>query len=289
VRRLRGGDLLLAGYRGRSAEAMPLFSATTEDAIARGEGVAVQMAGWATAVLDIGLGRYTEALPAAEHASDKAYQPLTTQLALPDLIETAVRTGRQELAWESLERLSAMTTVEGSNWARGLEARSRALLSDGHDAEYCYAEAVERFGHTPLRPELARTQLLYGEWLNGDGRRVDARHHLRAAYDLFAAMGAEAFAERARRALLTTGERVRKREVDTPTVLTSQEEHIARLARDGHTNPEIAATLFLSARTVEWHLRKIFTKLGISSRKELGHALSSHGRRTASGSRRPEH
>ena len=134
-----------------------------------------------------------------------------------------------------------MTTIEGSDWAKGLEARSRALLSEGQDAERCYAEAVERLGRTPLRPELARAHLLYGEWLNREGRRVDARHQLRAAYDLFAAMGAEAFTERARRELLATGEKVRRRKVDTRTELTPQEEHIARLARDGHTNPEIAA------------------------------------------------
>jgi DNA-binding CsgD family transcriptional regulator len=181
-----------------------------------------------------------------------------------------------------------MTTVAGSDWAAGLIARSRALLSDGPDAEQCYTEAVQRFLRTPLRPELARTHLLYGEWCNAEGRKADARRQLRAAHDLFAAMGAEAFAERARHELATTGDRVRRREVDGPTELTTQEEHIARLARDGHTNPEIAATLFLSTRTIEWHLRKIFGKLGISSRKELDHALSSSGRRAAAGSRRPE-
>jgi DNA-binding CsgD family transcriptional regulator len=275
-------DLLLAGYRGRLTEAISLFSATIEDSIDRGEGFAVQMANWATAVLYNGYGRYTEALRVAEQAAAESYQPLSTQLVLPELIEAAVRTGRKELAWESLERLSAMTTIKGSDWARGLEARSRALLSDGQEAEHCYAEAVERLGRTQLRPELARAHLLYGEWLRGEGRRVDARHQLRGAYDLFTAMGAEGFTERARRELLTTGEKVRRREGDTHTELTPQEEHIARLARDGHTNPEIAAKLFLSARTIEWHLRKIFTKLRISSRKELEHALASHGRRAAS-------
>jgi len=276
-------DLVLAGYRGRHVEAMPLFSATTEDAIARGEGFAVQMVDWATAVLHNGLGSYPEAMPVAERAAPETYQPLGTQLALPELIEAAVRTGRVDLARESLERLSAMTTVEGSDWAKGLETRSRALLSDGQDAEHCYTQAVERLARTPLRPELARAHLLYGEWLSREGRRVDARHQLRAAYDLFDAMGAEAFTERARRELLTTGERVRKHEVETSTELTPQEEHIARLARDGHTNPEIATKLFLSARTVEWHLRKIFTKLGIASRRELEHALAGHGRRAALG------
>jgi DNA-binding CsgD family transcriptional regulator len=278
-------DLLLAGYRGRRAEAVPLFAATTEEAVARGEGLAVQMAARATAVLHIGRGRYTDALHAAEKASEETYQPLSLQLALPDLVEAAVQTGHPELARESLERLSTMTIAE-SDWAAGLDARSRALLSDGHDAERCYIEAVERFGRTPLRPELARTHLLYGEWCDGEGRRADARRELRTAHDLFAAMGAEAFAERARRELAGTGERIRRHEVDAPKELTAQEEHIARLARDRHTNPEIAATLFLSTRTIEWHLRKIFGKLGISSRKELDHALSSHGRRSAVGSRR---
>jgi DNA-binding CsgD family transcriptional regulator len=244
------------------------------------------MAARATAVLHIGLGRYTDALHAAEKASEETYQPLSLQLALPDLVEAAVRTGHPELARESLERLSTMTIAE-SDWTAGLDARSRALLSDGHDAERCYIEAVERFGRTPLRPELARTHLLYGEWCDGEGRRADARRELRTAHDLFAAMGAEAFAERARRELAGTGERIRRHEVDAPTELTPQEEHIARLARDGHTNSEIAATLFLSTRTIEWHLRKIFGKLGISSRKELDHALSSHGRHSAVGSPRP--
>ncbi len=210
-------DLLLAGYRGQPAEAASLFSATIEESIARGEGSAVQLASWATAVLHNGLGHYAEALIAAEPATGETYQPLGTQLVLPELIEAAVRTGRGELAREALERLSVMTAIEGSDWAKGLEARSRALLSEGQDAEYRYAEAVERFGRTRLRPELARTHLLYGEWLRRELRRGDARHELRAAYDLFAVIGAEAFAERARRELLATGETARKRQKDTHT------------------------------------------------------------------------
>ena len=278
-------DLLLAGYRGRPAEAMPLFSTTIEDSIARGEGSAVQLASWAAAVLHNGLGHYAEALAAAEPATGETYQPLGTQLVLPELIEAAVRTGRAEIARGALERLSAMTAIEGSDWAKGLEARSRALLSEGRDAEHCYAEAVERLGRTRLRPELARAHLLYGEWLRRELRRGDARHQLRAAYDLFAVIGAEAFAERARRELLATGETVRKRQVDTCTELTPQEKHIARLARDGRTNPEIAAELFISARTVEWHLRKVFTKLGITSRMSLRDALPTQGKHAPSGSR----
>jgi DNA-binding CsgD family transcriptional regulator len=271
-------DLVLAGYRGRPPDAMPLFAATTEDALARGEGFAVEMVDWATAVLHNGLAHYAEAVPAAQRATEEPCHPVGAQLALPELIEAAVRTGHEELARESMERLSAMT-VEGSDWAIGLETRSRALLSDGREAERRYTEAVERLGRTRLRPDLARAHLLYGEWLHRAGRRVDARHQLRTAHDLFAAMDAEAFTERARRALLTAGEKVRKREVSTDTELTSQEEHIAHLARDGHTNAEIAAKLFLSTRTIEWHLRKIFTKLGIASRKDLEHALTGQGRR----------
>jgi len=278
-------DLLLAGYRGRPAEATPLFSATTEDSIARGEGCAIQLAGWAAAVLHNGLGRYAEALAAAEPATEETHQPLSTQLILPELIEAAVRTGRTAVAREALERLSAMTAIEGSDWAKGLEARSRALLSEGQEAEHRYAEAVERFGRTALRPDLARAHLLYGEWLRRELRRGDARHQLRAAYDMFAVIGAEAFAERARRELHATGEKVHKREVDTHNQLTPQEEHIARLARDGRTNPEIGAELFISARTVEWHLRKVFTKLGITSRRELHDALPPRGQHTPSDSR----
>jgi DNA-binding CsgD family transcriptional regulator len=275
-------DLLLAGYRGRPAEAIPLFSAVTEDSVARGEGGAVQLASWATAVLHNGLGHYAEALAAAQPATEETYQPLGTQLVLPELIEAAVRTGREELGREALERLSAMTAIEGSDWARGLEARSRALLSEGQNAERCYTEAVERFGRTPLRPELARAHLLYGEWLRREHRRLDARRQLRAAYHLFAAIGADAFAERARSELLATGEKVRKREVDTHNQLTPQEEHIVRLARDGRTNPEIGAELFISARTVEWHLRKVFTKLGITSRRDLYDAFPPRGQHTPS-------
>jgi ATP/maltotriose-dependent transcriptional regulator MalT len=227
------------------------------------------MANWSAAVLHNGLGRYPEALAAAEPATEKAYSPLSTQLVLPELIEAAVRSGRADLAREGLDRLSAMTTIDGSDWAKGLQARSRAVVCAGQQAGQYYADAVERLGRTPLRPELARTHLLYGEWLRRQNRRLDARHQLHAAYQLFTAIGADAFAERARRELLATGEKVRKREVDTYNQLTPQEEHIVRLARDGRTNPEIGAELFISTRTVEWHLRKVFAKLGITSRRDL--------------------
>ena len=273
IRQASTCDLLLAGYRGRPAEAAPLFTATTEDSTARGEGLAVQMANWSAAVLHNGLGRYAEALAAAEPATEETYSPLSTQSILPELIEAAVRTGRADLAREALDRLSAMTTIEGSDWAKGLEARSRALVSEGQEAERCYTEAVERLGRTLLQPESARAHLLYGEWLRRENRRLDARHQLHAAYHLFTVIGADAFAERARSELLATGEKVRKREVDTYSQLTPQEEHIVRLARDGRTNPEIAAELFISTRTVEWHFRKVFAKLGITSRRDLHNAL----------------
>ena len=279
-------DLLLAGYRGRPKEAEPLFTAATKDAMARGEGFALQNANWSEAVLNNGLGRYAEALAVAEPAAEETCLPYITQLVLPELIEAAVRTGRVELAGEALGRLSAMTAIEGSDWAKGLEARSRALVSEGREAERCYAEAVDRLGRTPLRPELARAHLVYGEWLRRENRRLDARQQLHAAYHLLDAIGAEAFAERARRELLATGEKVRKREVDTFSQLTPQEEHIVRLARDGRTNPEIAAELFISTRTVEWHLRKVFAKLGIASRRDLHNTMPPRGVRLRLGGHR---
>ena len=228
---------------------------------------------WAAATLYNGLGRYAEALAAAQPACAEIFQPMSTQLLLPELIEAAVRSANRRLAEEGLQRLSVMVAVDTGDWGKGLEARARALLSEGATAERCYAEAVERLGRTPLRPDLARAHLLYGEWLRRENRRVDARHQLRIAYELFTAIGADAFAGRASRELLATGGKVRRRAVDTQTELTSQEEHIARLARDGRTNPEIGALLFISARTVEWHLRKVFGKLGITSRKGLEDAL----------------
>ena len=188
-----------------------------------------------------------------------------------------MRTGSTHAAPAAIERLAETTQAGGTDYGRGVEARSRALLSRGDAAEGWYREAIDRLGRTALRPDLARAHLLYGEWLRRKGRRVDARGQLRSAHNMFAAMGMEAFAERARRELIATGEKVRKRSVDTHGQLTPQEEQIARLARDGRTSPEIGAQLFLSARTVEWHLGKIFTKLGIGSRRELHAALARPG------------
>jgi ATP/maltotriose-dependent transcriptional regulator MalT len=278
TRRASYGALFLAAYQGRPTDAARLFSATVNDATARGEGLGWRIANWATAILHNGLGHYTEAVTAAEKAAEGNYGPFTA-LVLPELVEGAVRSGKAGQAADALRRLSA-TTIEGADWAAGLEARARALLSEGQMAEHCYAEAVQRLGCTDLRPELARAHLLYGEWLRRENRRVDARDQLRTAYDMFTTMGAEAFAERTRRELVATGEKVRKREVDTYNQVTQQEAQIARLARDGRSNAEIGAELFLSARTVEWHLHKVFTKLGITSRKGLQEALSAPNLKT---------
>jgi DNA-binding CsgD family transcriptional regulator len=279
TRRASYAGLFLAAYQGRPETATPLIAATAEEARARGEGLGVQMSDRATALLHLGLGQYAEAAAAAERAALGNLCPFTGQ-ALPDLVEAAARSGQTELAADAWRRLHEVTAPEDSDWGRGLEARSRALLSEGTAAEGAHAEAVARLSRTPWRPELARTRLLYGEWLRREGRRSEARDQLRAAYDVFVAMRAQGFAERARHELLATGEKVRKRQVDTLDELTPQEEHIARMARDGHSNPEIAAELFLSPRTVEWHLRKVFGKLDITSRKELQKALPTRGRYT---------
>ena len=194
---------------------------------------------------------------------------------MPELAEAAARTGDDALLASVREWLAERTRVTRSEWSLGIEARVRALTSEGEAAERAYRDAIDRLGRTWLRPELARARLLYGEWLRREGRRVDAREQLRAAHERFDAMGIEAFADRARRELLATGEKVRKRTVDARDELTGQERQIAGLARDGLSNPEIGARLFLSSRTVEWHLGKVFAKLGISSRMGLRDALPS--------------
>ena len=192
-----------------------------------------------------------------------------------ELLEAATRTHDLTLARIALDRVVAATAFAGTESAQGILARSRALVSEGESAERLYLEAIERLGRTRLRPELARAHLLYGEWLRRENRRVDAREQLRTAQEMLVAIGMEAFAERARRELEATGGTVRKRSVETRDDLTAQERQIARLARDGLSNPEIGARLFLSPRTVEWHLRKVFTKLEIHSRHELSNALPS--------------
>ena len=263
------GAIALAGLRGREAEAAELIDGVVADAVAAGQGTAVQYARWATSVLMNGLGRYEEALAAAVEASDDTPELYVAAWSLSELAEAATRTGNAALAQDAVARLGAQTEATGADWALGLRARARALLSADAAAERLYREAIERLGRTRLRPDLARAHLLFGEWLRREDRRVDARAQLRTAIDLFATIGMEAFAERARGELPATGERVRKRAADTRDELTPQERQIARLARDGHSNPEIGAQLFLSPRTVEWHLRKVFAKLGIRSRRQL--------------------
>jgi DNA-binding CsgD family transcriptional regulator len=267
------GALVLAGFRGHAGPASELIDTTVEQYTVGGQGTAVQYARWARSVLLNGLGRYEEALAAAQEASDDTPELFVSVWAAIELVEAATRCEQPELARSALERIAAATTVAPTDWARGVHARSQALLSDGVSAESLYREAVERLGRTRLRPELARAHLLYGEWLRRENRRVDARTQLRAAHDLFGRIGMEAFVERARNELLATGEKVRKRTVETRDELTPQEGQIARLARDGLSNPEIGARLFLSPRTVEWHLRKVFSKLEIRSRRELANAL----------------
>jgi len=236
--------------------------------------MAATTAYWTAAVLYNGLARYEEAAAAARHAASDTLNPWMSMWALPELVEAAARAGDAELARDALTRLAVTTQPCGTDPALGIEARCRALLSEGAAADDLYREAIDRLGRTRLRPELARTHLVYGEWLRREQRRVDARTQLRAAHDQFTSIGMGAFAERARRELVATGEKVRKRSSETRDQLTAQEEQIARLARDGLSNPEIGAQLFLSARTVEWHLRKVFTKLGIVSRHELKAALA---------------
>jgi DNA-binding CsgD family transcriptional regulator len=277
--------LWLEALRGREAEGAALIANTIEQASATGQRHGVTTALWAAAVLYNGLARYEEAAAAAREATANTYEPWISAWALPELIEAAERCGESALAREALERLAGITAPAGTDWALGIEARSRALVSSGTEADDLYRDAIERLGRTQMRPELARAHLLYGEWLRRQGRRVDARTQLRTAHGLFATIGMEAFAERARRELLATGETVRKRtaEASASDELTPQEQQIALLVRDGLTNPEVGARLFLSPRTVEWHLRKVFTKLSISSRKQLRDALRGSGWEPAAG------
>jgi DNA-binding CsgD family transcriptional regulator len=263
------GALVLAGLRGRAAEASRLIDATIEECTAGGQGTAVQYARWARSVLLNGLGRYHEAMSVAQEASDDTPELFVSVWAAIELLEAATRSDEPELARAAHERIAAATAVAPSDWALGIRARSDALLSEGETAERLYREAIERLSRTRLRPELARAHLLHGEWLRRDGRRKDARTQLRTAHRMFTDIGMEAYAERAGRELQATGETVRKRRAETRDDLTAQERQIALLARDGLSNPEIGARLFLSPRTVEWHLRKVFAKLGIGSRREL--------------------
>jgi len=267
------GRLLLAGFLGNEAQASVLTEASEPAATARGEGVVLTVGEHARAVLHNGLGHYQAALDPAQSASEQD-ELMFSVWSLPELVEAAARCGETELAGDALARLCERTQAARTELALGIEARCRALVADGEPAERCYREAIQRLAGTRVRPALARAHLLYGEWLRREKRRGEARERLRTAYEGLAAMGMEAFAERARGELVATGETVHKRTVQARYELTAQEVQIARLAGDGLTNPEIGSQLFLSARTIEWHLRKVFSKLGISSRRELGRTLA---------------
>ncbi len=271
---LRYTSLFLAAWRGEEAQALKLIEARARDATARGEGRAIGSVECITAVLYNGLGRYEDALAGARQACD--HDDLCFfGWSLVELVEAGVRSGAHDAAAVALRQLEERTRAAGTNWALGILARSSALLDKGQAADALYREAIERLGHCRIVVHLARAHLVYGEWLRRENRRVDAREQLRIAYEMLSRIGAEAFAERARRELLATGETVHKRTIETRDVLTAQEAQVARLAADGRTNPEIGSQLFISPRTAEYHLHKVFTKLGISSRRALRSALTS--------------
>jgi DNA-binding CsgD family transcriptional regulator len=256
-------------FQGRAAEATRLIDGATSDVLRRGEGQGLTFIHWVTAVLNNGLGRYEEALDAAQQSAEDTYASWWRNWGLVELIEAAARTGEREIAADGVSRLLQTTAASGTDWALGIQARSRALLSDSETAELFYREAIERLERTRVRVELARAHLLYGEWLRRERRRLDARGQLRRAHELFIEFGMEAFAERARVELGATGERARKRTLETRDDLTPQEAQISRLAAEGATNQEIAAQLFISPSTVDYHLRKAFRKLGVKSRHQL--------------------
>jgi DNA-binding CsgD family transcriptional regulator len=266
-------EMLLAALRGQESRASELIDRMVQAASAHGLGRMVHVATYAKAMLYNGIGRYDAARDAAQAAFAHREHVGFGPFVVGELAEAASRTGHRALVEAALEWVSERARVTPTDWALGIEARVRALLSEAEAAESAYLQSIERLGRTRLRVEAARSQLLYGEWLRRERRRADARERLRTAHGVFDAMGADGFAERARHELLATGETVRKRTDDTRDELTPQEEHIARLALAGRTNPEIGAELFLSPRTVEWHLKKVFMKLGISSRKGLSGAL----------------
>jgi RNA polymerase sigma factor (sigma-70 family) len=271
------GAVGLLVFRGHLAEARYLIERTRAELTARGEGVGLSILDWAESVLYNGLGDYEDAGAAALRAIQDPHALAASNWGMAELIEAAARAGTPELADDALRRLVDTSAAAGTDWALGLAARSRALLVDGHDAEDLYVEAIERLTRSRMAVDLARAHLLYGEWLRRDRRRVDARTHLRLAHDLFSNFGTEAFAERARVELQATGEHARKRTPETIDQLTPQELQISRLAAEGNTNREIAAQLFISPSTVEYHLRKAFRKLDVKSRTQLVSRLVSPG------------
>ena len=261
----------LAASRGHEGNAEAAIAESAAEVRARGDDGGLSVTQWAAAFLYNGLGRYEDALAAAQQAGE--FQLGLANWGLAELVEAGVRSGRREPAVVAVDQLADTTCASGTDWALGVLARARALVTDGDAAEPLYREAIERLDRTRVRMELGRAHLLYGEWLRRQ-QRADAREHLRTAHDMFGRFGAMAFAERARRELQATGEKVRKRSLDTRDVLTAQEAQVARLAAGGHTNPEIGAQLFISARTVEYHLTKVYTKLGVGSRRELKRSVS---------------
>jgi DNA-binding CsgD family transcriptional regulator len=265
-------EMLLVALRGRS-DAAPLIESAIRDAETDGQGLSLQWAEWTGAVLYNGLGDHERALASAQRAADATPHLHVNPWALTEVVEAATRAARPNLASAAVERVIEATAPSSTDWGRGMQARCRALMSDGKSAERLHGEAIERLARTRRRPELARAHLLYGEWLRRERRRSDARAQLRVAHEQFASIGMEAFAERARRELQATGETVGRPTVETRDALTAQERQIARLARDGLSNAEIGARLFLSPRTVEWHLRNVFAKLEIRSRHDLAGAL----------------
>ena len=275
TRSVGAGDLsiLLSAWRGDRDATHALRAAAIEAGTAHSEGFAIQVAELATAVLHNGLGEYADAAAAAQRSDDLDVLGSAVWV-LPELVEAAERSGDRRTAEAAFARLAERSRMSSTEWAQGIEASTHALLSDGDEAEERYLEAIDQLGRSRVIVLRDRARLNYGEWLRRERRRVDARIQLKAAYEAFESMGARGFAERARRELLATGETVRKRTVETLDDLTPQEAQIARLASERLTNPEIAAQLYLSHRTVEYHLRKVFTKLGISSRRELADALS---------------
>ncbi|WP_030184942.1 ATP-binding protein [Streptomyces sp. NRRL S-813] len=269
------GGLLLAAWRGRQTEARELAAGMIKEATERGEGAVVTFARYTLAVLHNGHGDYKAALDAATLPAE--YDELShTGIALPELVEAAVRTGETSRAAHALELLGEYARTDGMPWARGFAARSRAITSTGPAAEELYREAIEQFAAGRMMTDLGRAHLVYGEWLRREGRRQDAREQLRTAHEKLSAMGAEAFVVRAARELRATGEQPRKRTTaQAADSLTAHELQIARLVAAGATSKEVGAQLYLSPRTIDAHLRNIFRKLGITSRRQLRTVLLS--------------
>jgi ATP/maltotriose-dependent transcriptional regulator MalT len=273
--------LRVLALEGRHEEASPLIEAVIREGTTAGQGIAVMVAYWAAATLYNGLGRYEEAAAAAREVVTSGILPWLSMWAQFELVEAAARVGDTALAESALDMLAATTQPAGTHLALGIQARCRALLAEGDDAEASYREAIAHLDRTGNRTELARAHLLFGEWLRREDRVPEARERLRSAEKMFAEIGAQAFAERARRELGSAGAKARRQQLEPRDDLTPQEEQIARLARDGLSNPEIGAQLFLSPRTVEWHLHKVFAKLGIRSRNGLNGALPGQHRERA--------